>query len=123
MFVRDVGVNEKLISPTICVLPFAGDVRLTNSALLSNAALNLIAQETTLNGSTLYSGDESISMHVNAMDAQNTYMEAAQTLTINALQNINVTKQEPSIKADMMQEDEIRGKDTLIEIARRFLSE
>ena len=32
-------------------------------------------------------------------------------------------KQEPSIKADMLQEDEMRGKATSIEIARRFLSE
>ena len=30
---------------------------------------------------------------------------------------------EPDIKADMLQEDELRGKDTLIEMARRFLSE
>jgi len=30
---------------------------------------------------------------------------------------------EPDIKVDMLQEDEMRGKDTLIEIARRFLSE
>ena len=29
---------------------------------------------------------------------------------------------EPDIKVDMLQEDEMRGKDTLIEIARRFLS-
>lgn len=30
---------------------------------------------------------------------------------------------EPDIKADMLQEDEMRGKDTLIEIARKLLSE
>ena len=30
---------------------------------------------------------------------------------------------EPDIQVDMLQEDEMRGKDTLIEIARRFLSE
>jgi len=30
---------------------------------------------------------------------------------------------EPDIKADMLQEDELRGKDTLIEMARKLLSE
>ncbi len=69
----------------------SGDVTLTDSAMLSNGELNLIAKDTILNGSTLYSGHDDINVNSRELNAQNTYIEANQALILNATKNINVS--------------------------------
>ncbi len=69
----------------------SGTVTLTNTAMLSNGALNFSAGETTLNGSTLYSGHDNIDSNTEELNVQNSYLEADQTLNLNTAQNINLS--------------------------------
>ena len=78
-----------------------GDVTLTNSTILANSVLNLIGKETTLDGSTLYSTQDSVNISSTALQAQNTYMEASEILNLNASQHVNIS--ESGLKGNSVQ--------------------
>ncbi|RLA70183.1 MAG: hypothetical protein DRG09_03835, partial [Epsilonproteobacteria bacterium] len=69
----------------------SGEVTLTNSAMLSNDTLNFTAGDTTLHGSTLYSGQNNINLDTAALNAENVYMEAKHVFSLNAAQNVNIS--------------------------------
>ncbi|WP_373034039.1 hypothetical protein, partial [Sulfurovum sp.] len=93
--------NATILSSGGLNIASSGDVTLTNSAMLANSELNLIAKEVTFDGSTLYSVHDILNLSSTALQAQNTYMEADQLLNLNASEHVNIS--DSTMKGNMIQ--------------------
>ena len=76
--------NATIESTEGLVLNASAELSLRESALIANAQIALTAQETTLNGSTLYSAHENIHIQSSTLEAQESYMQAGTTLQIES---------------------------------------
>ncbi len=87
-----VNANNATIQSTGSLdLIASGDVRLTESALIANAALNVTAKDTNLNGSTLYSAHMGMMLQSTSLDATNSYIQAATTLKVEASEEVDLS--------------------------------